>query len=921
MSNQHFLTEAEIKVVDSATATLNQINQSFSQLGVGVDAQTKKMQSQSAAMKTLGVTAGVAGAAILGAAGLSVTAALEQARVNKQLDAVIKSTGSAAGVTAEEIRKMASSLQAVTNYGDETIIGGQNLLLTFKNIGKDIFPQATEAMLNMSAAMGTDLKSSAIQLGKALNDPVEGMNALRRVGVSFTDQQRDMVKTLVQSGKSLEAQKLILVELESQFGNVARAVAEPMQILKNQLGDISEELGTALLPMVREFSSAIIPIAKGVTDWIAKNQALVTVIAQTVVILGVVLTVVAAVTAAFFAYGAIATALMGILGGLAPVLGATAVGMSAMIAPIGLVIAAVAAVVVAFQSYRAHVEDTYKAIEASSSENLKKLQGNTQSWNDTVIATTGLEQKYAIMRGQSAFHLSESVRLSEALIQQYRLQGTDAAISNLQTQVAFHQKAAGDALSAAKDFATNNEAVAEKVKGQYEKIGAASKGMSKAVGGSSKDAKDKMDEVKKAVQDLEKTYDKSIQEINQKLLILKANHKVAMEALQRDLSNVGTSMQKLSSQYVKATGELVDAHKKAMSDLNEDKGDAVIETYNRLVEAQQKLKDLQAKPDALRAEQVVTIIENRQDKGDTLSARDKQSFNVSGDGESQINEILKMRKEQEGLTKVLQANYNLTEQQAASLKNTYGEAQLANIKKIVDANKDLAKASDFSNLTELQRQFAGFSETATEEANSFSKAQTEKNQNYTEEVFGLRKTKKELEDKMKMEKTVYDGTRTELVKTKKQMQDFQEVYTKSLQDLDSVTKETVGNMKTKLQELKETISGIEALIKAKSEITGGVSITSRAQMRGVARSANGNVFTQPSLTTIAEDGQAEAVVPLPDGRRIPVMMQGNQQQQASNITVNLGGVEIKNDMDMRTVIGAIVTAIDNQQLKARSNPR
>ena len=63
-------------------------------------------------------------------------------------------------------------------------------MLTFTGVGKDVFPQAIQTVLDMSQALGQDLKSSTVQLGKALNSPIDGITALSRVGVSFTDAQK-----------------------------------------------------------------------------------------------------------------------------------------------------------------------------------------------------------------------------------------------------------------------------------------------------------------------------------------------------------------------------------------------------------------------------------------------------------------------------------------------------------------------------------------------------------------------------------------------------------------------------------------------------------------------------------------------------------------------------------------------------------
>lgn len=188
-----------------------------------------------------------------------VNAARESVAAGKQLDAVIKSTGGAAGVTAQMAKDLASSLQDVTNFGDEAILSGESMLLTFTRIGKDVFPRATETMLDMSQALGQDLKSSAIQLGKALNDPVKGMTALSRVGVAFTGQQKALVKEMMSVGDLAGAQKIILDELATEFGGSARALADPFIQLQNALGEIQETLGMGLLPILNEAAQAVLP--------------------------------------------------------------------------------------------------------------------------------------------------------------------------------------------------------------------------------------------------------------------------------------------------------------------------------------------------------------------------------------------------------------------------------------------------------------------------------------------------------------------------------------------------------------------------------------------------------------------------------------------------------------------------------------
>lgn len=197
-----------------------------------------------------------------------VTEASEAARISGQLDAVLKSTGNAAGLNAEEIKGMASALQNVTTVDADTITSGQNMLLTFTKIGKDVFPQATETMLDMATSMNggmtpsaEQLKGTAIQLGKALNDPIAGVTALRKVGVSLTEEQQKQIETMVKSGDIMGAQKVVLGELATEFGGSARAAAQTfsgqMEQMGNRINDVKESLGFALVPLIQSLSGVL----------------------------------------------------------------------------------------------------------------------------------------------------------------------------------------------------------------------------------------------------------------------------------------------------------------------------------------------------------------------------------------------------------------------------------------------------------------------------------------------------------------------------------------------------------------------------------------------------------------------------------------------------------------------------------------
>lgn len=238
---------------DNASSTITKVGQRFGALHLSVGKVAKGIAMVGPALAGLAVGAGLK---------QFVDDARESAKVGRLTEQVIKSTGGAAKLTADQVGALATAISNKTGADDEAIQSGQNLLLTFTNIrngvgkGNDIFNQASQAITDMTAAMNggevtaDGMKTSSIQLGKALNDPVKGVTALSKVGVSFTEQQKKQIKTLVDSGKTMQAQKIILGELSKEFGGAAAAAADPVTKLKTIVGNASEAIGGALLPIV-----------------------------------------------------------------------------------------------------------------------------------------------------------------------------------------------------------------------------------------------------------------------------------------------------------------------------------------------------------------------------------------------------------------------------------------------------------------------------------------------------------------------------------------------------------------------------------------------------------------------------------------------------------------------------------------------
>lgn len=189
----------------------------------------------------------------------SIDAAAEAQKVDARLEAVLKSTGYAAGMTKKELDGLANSLSNMSGIDDELIKQNEALLLTFTRVGSEVFPEAMEAAMNMSVALGSDLQGSIIMVGKAMNVAAgdtsgasTALSAMRRVGVAFTSDQIEMAKQAIATGDTLEYQRIILEELGTEFGGQAKAVGDTytgaVNKLKTAVGNLGETIGEELLP-------------------------------------------------------------------------------------------------------------------------------------------------------------------------------------------------------------------------------------------------------------------------------------------------------------------------------------------------------------------------------------------------------------------------------------------------------------------------------------------------------------------------------------------------------------------------------------------------------------------------------------------------------------------------------------------------
>jgi phage-related protein len=311
--------------------------------------------------------------AALGAfGGLMVAAAkgAEDARIaNEKLGSVLDTMGY--GEATDRVSAYAESLEKSVAVDADVIKATQTKLATFGALTKSVgeaggaFDRATKAALDMAAAGFGTAEGNAVQLGKALQDPIKGLAALAKSGVTFTDQEKEKIKTLVESGRQLEAQEMILKAIEGQVGGTAEASASSFDKMKFAVAGVSDTFGEMLLPVI----DALAPKLAAFSAWAQENPALMKIVVGTFV----------ALTAAVVA--------LNIAMSLNPI--------SLIVIGIGLLIAGLAAAYVRFEGFRNLVDTIFRGIKTGFNIVVDYLQfvagiykgifnGIAKAWNNTI---------------------------------------------------------------------------------------------------------------------------------------------------------------------------------------------------------------------------------------------------------------------------------------------------------------------------------------------------------------------------------------------------------------------------------------------------------------------------------------------------------------------------------------------------------
>lgn len=279
-----------IKVDGNSVEQMKLIEAELKKMGVTAKIEVAKTEGAFAGLKE--TVSGLKGM-LLG--GLGITAAfagfefIKQSKeaFDKMEDAVtrvrtvINSTRGEAGLSVEDVEDQAKAIAKGITNSRSSIMDAQAMLLSFTGIKGPIFEHTTKAVADFATFYREDMTAAALQIGKALNNPLIGMNRLQRQGVAFNETQKEAIKNYMAQGNLLAAQGIILKELDKEFGGQAKAFAltdegkvmmakKKWGELKLTLGEIVSKLQVAVIPFFNAMMgglSAVIAFFKSTSGW------------------------------------------------------------------------------------------------------------------------------------------------------------------------------------------------------------------------------------------------------------------------------------------------------------------------------------------------------------------------------------------------------------------------------------------------------------------------------------------------------------------------------------------------------------------------------------------------------------------------------------------------------------------------------
>lgn len=169
---------------------------------------------------------GIGAAAAFGALAIGLEKGIEKVReaeaAHLKLQAVLQATGHASGMTIEAVESVVKEVTSTTLASKSAVEQAVTELASFR-VPEGNFSRAIKLAQDFSAVFGVDLPASAAQIGKAMQDPVNGLTALERKLGQLDPAQKQLIADFEAQGDKAQASGVVLDWLAGKVGGAGAA--------------------------------------------------------------------------------------------------------------------------------------------------------------------------------------------------------------------------------------------------------------------------------------------------------------------------------------------------------------------------------------------------------------------------------------------------------------------------------------------------------------------------------------------------------------------------------------------------------------------------------------------------------------------------------------------------------------------------
>lgn len=324
---------------------------------------------------------------------------------------------------AQSTMDLASSLQKQGVIGDEVTLSGAQQLATYAKYPSTVnklLPAMDNLLVQQKGVNATaeDATSIANLFGKAMMGQT---GALKRVGISFTSAQEEVLKYGTEEEKAA-----MLAEVVTQnVGNMNKVFAETdagkLQQVKNSFGDIGERLGAMLLPALADFAdfinANILPAIEKMMEFFENHPG----IAKFAVALTTILAIGGPLLIFFGGIVSAVGTLMTAFGSIVSIVGALGGAFTFLAGPVGIVIAAIAAAIAIgialyknWDTIKAKATEVWEGIKNAVSVVVNQIKTNFNTLKNA-LSTAWNAIKSAASRAWNAIKTAITTPISNAV--------------------------------------------------------------------------------------------------------------------------------------------------------------------------------------------------------------------------------------------------------------------------------------------------------------------------------------------------------------------------------------------------------------------------------------------------------------------------------------------------------------------------